>query len=119
MIPRTMDSFRLRLASATKLARLAVIVIALATVTTGGIISAQGQGTVTIPPSKDNTLYEDSNGGKSNGAGQYIFVGVTKEPGIRRALVAFDIAGNLPADATIVSTRLTPNPPREGVGLAS
>ena len=42
MIPRTMDSFRLRLASATKLARLAVIVIALATVTTGGIISAQG-----------------------------------------------------------------------------
>ncbi len=106
MILRTMDTFRIRLARTTRLARLAVIVIALATVTTGGIISAQGQGTVTIPPSKDNTLYEDSNGGKSNGAGQHIFIGVTKEPGIRRALISFDITGNLPADATVVSVRL-------------
>lgn len=61
---------------------------------------------VVITPTKDNTLYEDATGGTSNGAGQNFFVGQTRDGEERRALVAFDIAGQIPAGATIVSATL-------------
>ena len=66
---------------------------------------------VVIPPSRDNTLYEHALGAISNGAGQHLFAGRT---GIfdgtrRRALVAFDLAGYIPAGATIDSVTLTLN----------
>ncbi|MEW5874721.1 MAG: DNRLRE domain-containing protein, partial [Candidatus Zixiibacteriota bacterium] len=63
---------------------------------------------VTLGTAKDNTLYEDAQGDRSNGAGQYFFVGKTGPLAIelRRGLVQFDIAGNVPAGVTIDSVRL-------------
>jgi hypothetical protein len=62
---------------------------------------------VTIIASKDNTLYQDVNGALSNGAGEYLFVGSTIQGSIRRAIIAFDIAGNIPQTAVITSVTLT------------
>lgn len=73
------------------------------------LASAQTQ--VTLEPIKDNTLYESTAGELSNGAGQHFFVGRTNQPAnsIRRALVAFDVAGNIPANSTILTVTLTLN----------
>ena len=64
---------------------------------------------VTIPASKDNTLYEDASGSLSNGAGKDFFVGRTSTftNTVRRAVIAFDVAVNVPAGATIDSVTLT------------
>ncbi|MFQ5638543.1 MAG: DNRLRE domain-containing protein [bacterium] len=73
-------------------------------------VSAQVQ--VHIHPSKDNTLYEDDAGSLSNGKGTGLFVGRVSTGGgekIRRGLLAFDIAANIPASATIQSVTLTLN----------
>ncbi|HUS94137.1 MAG TPA: DNRLRE domain-containing protein [Patescibacteria group bacterium] len=61
-----------------------------------------------IHPKKDNTLYEPIINPpiKSNGAGNYIFAGNTDGFGARRALVSFDIAGNILKNSTIISTTL-------------
>ena len=56
---------------------------------------------VSLPASKDNTLYESNTGAVSNGAGDYVFNGVTREGFKRRAVVAFDVAGVIPAGSTI------------------
>ena len=64
-------------------------------------------GIVTIAPSKDNTLYQDPDGLYSNGLGSYVFVGTSASDNIRRAVLEFDIAGNVPAGATINSVSLT------------
>lgn len=63
-----------------------------------------------IPASKDNTLYGYESGLVSNGAGQHFFAGLTgviDPTTIRRGLIAFDVAGNVPAGATIDSVTLT------------
>ena len=62
--------------------------------------------TITIGPSKDNTLYQDTTGGTSNGAGEFSFTGLTGSNSIRRGVIAFAIAGNIPAGATINSVTL-------------
>jgi hypothetical protein len=72
--------------------------------------------TVNLTPSKDNTLYEDAAGAQSNGAGSHVFVGRTAINELRRTAIAFDIAGNIPADATIDSVTLTMNMSRTIVG---
>jgi hypothetical protein len=74
-------------------------------------ISAQTVISVTLNSSKDNTLYEDAGGALSNGAGQYFFVGRTAQGvnSIRRGLIAFDIAGNIPPGSIIVSATLRLN----------
>ncbi len=64
---------------------------------------------VTLGASKDNTLYQDTTGSLSNGAGQHFFAGRTSAGFRRRALVAFDIAGNIPQRSMILSARLTLN----------
>ena len=65
---------------------------------------------VTLTPVKDNTLYENGSGSLSNGAGQFLFTGRTQfAASIRRGLVAFDIAGSIPAGSTINSAELTLN----------
>lgn len=61
---------------------------------------------VVLTPTQDNTLYESTTGGISNGSGDYFFVGQTNQSSIRRGLLAFDLAGKLPAGATIVSATL-------------
>jgi cysteine-rich repeat protein len=76
--------------------------------------------TVQLLPTKDNTLYEPiapSFQDMSDGAGPTMFVGRVKDadadpgsgtrPALRRGVLAFDIAGNIPAGATINSAQLT------------
>jgi hypothetical protein len=66
--------------------------------------------TVTIIASKDNTLYESDTGTLSNGAGDYIFVGRTKQSegeSIRRGLLMFDLETAIPAGAIINSVTLS------------
>jgi hypothetical protein len=60
-----------------------------------------------IAPAHDNTLYGNPDGEASNGAGQYFFAGVNREGEIRRGLISFDVAGALPAGATITAATLT------------
>ncbi len=86
----------------------------LAAIFLAGLWSSDGfaQTQVSIGATKDNTLYEDASGSLSNGAGQNMFAGktnLTTNGLLRRALVAFDIAGNIPAGATIVSVTLILN----------
>ncbi|MEM6644705.1 MAG: DNRLRE domain-containing protein [Bacteroidota bacterium] len=73
--------------------------------------SAFAQTTVTLPAAQDNTLFEASSATalRSNGSGDHLFAGNTARRGVRRALIQFDIAGNIPAGATIegVSLELT------------
>jgi len=77
--------------------------------------------TVTLNPIKDNTLYEpiaqDGFQDRSDGAGPTMFTGRTKDadadPGtairaaVRRSVLAFNVAGNIPAGATIDGAQLT------------
>jgi len=72
--------------------------------------------TITIEPAQDNTLYEtapDQPGVQlemSNGAGNFLFAGRTGiDAGfrVRRSLLRFDLASQLPADAQILGARLT------------
>lgn len=65
--------------------------------------------TVDLEPAKDNTLYESATGSLSNGEGAFLFVGQTNGGMKRRALLAFDVAGIVPASATILSATLTLN----------
>jgi hypothetical protein len=50
---------------------------------------------------QDTTLYEDPAGALGNGAGEYLFAGRTGAGAIRRTLLAFDVAAQVPAGATI------------------
>jgi hypothetical protein len=78
----------------------------------GLLLAAQVPGhahQIEIRPSKDNTLYENSLGSLSNGQGEFIFTGRTgpfANGESRRAVVAFDVAGNIPAGATIDAVEL-------------
>ena len=74
--------------------------------------------TVTINPVKDNTLYEpiqqDGFADRSDGAGPTMFTGKVKDAqnqagqvAVRRAVLEFDVAGTIPAGATIDSVQLT------------
>ena len=61
---------------------------------------------VDIAAKKDKTLYDDATGSFNNGTGENIFVGKTKQDIIRRALIAFDLAGKIPGGAVIDSVKL-------------
>jgi hypothetical protein len=67
---------------------------------------AAGTQSVTMVATKDNTLFEDPDGVLSSGAGPLLYAGKTNADMLRRALLQFDVAGNVPAGATIVSARL-------------
>ena len=74
-------------------------------------------GSVRLESDRDNTLYEDAGGQQSNGAGEFIFAGITNQPGLRRALMHFDVAGaTIPAGSTIDSVTLTLNLSRTNTG---
>jgi spore coat protein A len=85
---------------------LALLAAALASCILGSVSEAA---TVTIPAERDNTLYESATGTLSNGSGEYIFAGKTDQGRIRRAVIRFDIAGNVPAGSTINSVTLRLN----------
>lgn len=59
----------------------------------------------TLSPIKDNTMYASS-GTLSNGAGEYLFVGRVNTSGVKRSLLQFDVAGAIPANATITGVTL-------------
>jgi hypothetical protein len=66
--------------------------------------------TITLEPVRDNTLFEDQAGARSNGQGVHLFAGRAAGSDLgrtRRALLAFDVAGSVPAGSTIVSATLT------------
>jgi hypothetical protein len=60
---------------------------------------------ITLPPVADNTLFQ-ARPGNSDGAGPDLYAGETVSDGARRALLKFDVAGNLPAGAHIDSATL-------------
>jgi hypothetical protein len=62
--------------------------LALALLGVGTLAQAE---TISIGALKDNTIYKSSTQALSNGAGDYIHSGVTKEGVLRRGLIAFDI----------------------------
>ncbi len=72
--------------------------------------------TVSLTPSKDNTLYQDTTGNTSNGAGIHGFTGATQGGSVRRWLMHFDVAGAVPAGSTIHSVTLSLRAEKIGVG---
>jgi hypothetical protein len=62
---------------------------------------------VALAPRKDNTLCESATGALSNGRGQHFFAGRNNAGERRRAVLAFDIAGSVPAGSTITAVSLT------------
>jgi hypothetical protein len=58
---------------------------------------------------KDATLYEDATGALSNGAGQHMFAGTKGAGHAVRGLVAFDVAGKVPAGMTLTAVTLRLN----------
>ncbi|TDJ76351.1 MAG: DNRLRE domain-containing protein [Planctomycetota bacterium] len=71
------------------------------------LAATAGADVVVLVPSQDNTLYEVLFGDVSNGLGAYIFAGKNALGDRRRAVLAFDVAGQVPAGATIDSVTLT------------
>jgi SprB repeat len=63
-------------------------------------------GSANITASKDNSIYEETVT-NSNGAGEYLVAGMTNAGFRNRALLAFDIAANVPAGASITGAILT------------
>jgi len=66
---------------------------------------------VTLAPSQDNTLFQNSAGFLSNGSGEYMFVGRTAARGgsaLRRGLIQFDLSV-IPAGSMITGATLTMN----------
>ncbi|MGE0481243.1 MAG: DNRLRE domain-containing protein [Phycisphaerae bacterium] len=61
---------------------------------------------VLLSAEKDNTLYQDATGSTSNGLGDAFFVGRTASFGVRRGLLAFDLASAIPAGSIVTAVRL-------------
>jgi len=72
---------------------------------------------INITPIKDNTLYEydPAEGDHSNALGNHFFAGETAMGELRRGVLAFDIAGNIPAGSTILGVTLSLNMSRTGL----
>jgi hypothetical protein len=66
---------------------------------------------ININPIKDNTLYEfvPADGDRSNALGLHFFTGETAMGELRRGVLAFDIAGNIPAGSAILGVTLSLN----------
>lgn len=66
---------------------------------------------INITPSKDNTLYEYDplEGDMSNALGLHFFAGETAMAEVRRGVLAFDIAGNIPPGSKITIVTLSLN----------
>jgi hypothetical protein len=79
----------------------------------GGIgLSLASAASIDINPIKDNTLYEyvPADGDRSNALGNHFFAGETGPTAeLRRGVLAFDIAGSIPAGSTITGVSLSMN----------
>jgi hypothetical protein len=76
---------------------------------TGGIykIVAAQVSTAILNPSKDNSIFSELT--SNSDAGGKLTSGRTNVGNLRRALLGFDVTGQLPAGATVTSARLTLN----------
>ena len=85
-------------------------VILMSTIGCAGATSASAT-IINITPSKDNTLYQfdPDEGDHSNGAGFHFFAGENGMGELRRGVLAFDVAGAIPAGSTITAVSLTMN----------
>jgi hypothetical protein len=83
----------------------------------GGAPSLTVADIINISPTKDNTLYEfvPADGDLSNALGNHFFAGETAMGELRRGVLAFDIAGNIPAGSTILGVTLSLNMSRTGL----
>ena len=63
--------------------------------------------TVTLGSSRDDTLYQRELDQRNNGAGRWFFAGKNGNRDIRRGLIGFDIAAEVPAGATVTGVSLT------------
>ena len=90
-------------------------------VDTSGSFTIARASQVALAPAKDVTLYEDGSGAVANGSGSHLFAGRTGQlsDSIRRAIIHFDIAGNVPAGATISAVTLRLNMSRTASGAKS
>jgi hypothetical protein len=61
---------------------------------------------ITLSPRKDATIYSDASD-RANALGAGLFIGMNSNGFIRRTLIAFDLAGAIPAGSTINSVTLT------------
>jgi hypothetical protein len=98
-----------------------LVMLKISSLMVGLIVLSQGvaahAATVSIHPSLDNTIYSESS--NSNGQGA-LFTGTTANLAwTRRALVAFDVLGNIPAGSVINSVSLTFVQVKIGPGGAS
>ena len=82
----------------------------------GGVPSLATAQLANINPIKDNTLYQyvPADGDRSNALGNHFFAGETGMGELRRGVLAFDIAGNVPAGSTILGVTLSLNMSRTG-----
>ena len=80
-------------------------------------VSVKAQITVNISPTKDNSIFSES-GTVSNGEGN-LYAGQTNSGNLRRALLNFDIAANVPAGATITNVTLNLQQENSGPGAAN
>jgi hypothetical protein len=62
--------------------------------------------TITLQPQRDNTLFSDPAGALSSGAGPHLFCGNNSGTNTRRAVIAFDVASQVPPGSTIDSVML-------------
>jgi hypothetical protein len=88
-----------------------LLTLVIATVLAGTSASLAIADIININPSKDNTLYEfvPADGDRSNALGFHFFTGETAMGEFRRGVLAFDIAGNIPAGSAILSVTLSLN----------
>jgi hypothetical protein len=80
-----------------------------AVITIGALVFGQAIASaamITIGASKDVTIFQN-NVNNSSGGGNGLFAGTNGTSSPRRALIAFDIADNVPAGATISGVQLT------------
>jgi hypothetical protein len=96
-----------------------LLAVTLAGAFSGIVAGSASAGMISINPTKDNTLYEynPSEGDLSNGAGFHFFAGENAMSEIRRGVLAFDIAGSIPAGSTITAVSLTLNMSMTPAGL--
>ena len=72
-----------------------------------GLVSRALAATAVLAPSKDNTIYGSGDANLSSGAGANLFVGRSGQGRIMRSLIAFNVAGAIPAGATITSVSVS------------
>jgi hypothetical protein len=63
--------------------------------------------TVVLAPSRDATLYLTSDGSLADGTGPHVIVGATNGFQLRRALLAFDMASQIPPGSHVTRVALT------------